>query len=189
MASEVEEQGVEKQGYFRFGFGSFMPHNPLRFKQQLLASRRQRVNQQQQQQQARHHTKGTGPHKQALSLPAIRVSKLRDRPPRKQTQSLKLASEVPGNADCSYCHDTSKKRLLPSLAASCVLPKTTGVVSDSSWWEWSKKEYRIKQTKFGLDDPCHYEPGETDVNGSLLSGTHLLDGGVGSSKRPYYPGM
>lgn len=188
MASEVEEQGVEKQGYFPIGFGSFMPHNPLRLKQQFQASRgpRSKAKQQQLQPHAQptgHHNKGLRPHKQAISLPNIHVSKLKEKSPRKPTQSLKLLNEISRNDTCSFCHDDNpKKRLLPSLAASCVLPKVTGVVSqDLSWWEWSKKEYRIKQTKF---DTTHYEP---DVGGFM--GTGQRSPGVDITKsQGSYPG-
>lgn len=184
MASEVEKHGVETKGYYPLGFETFMPHNSQ------ARSMKVRKQQHQRQQQTSHHTKGLGSPKQFVSLPAIHVSKLKERPPRKQTQSLKLPKEIPGNADCSYCHDKTRKRLLPSLASSCVLPKMTGVVDQGmSWWEWSKKEHRIKQTKISLDDAGYY-PGDVDVDGLFVDSEGLgqkVSGAMESSRR-HHPG-
>ena len=147
MASDVEEPKVETKGYFRLGFGSFLPHSPLRHQLKKITRK------------TGHGPKGSPPQKQALSLPAIHVSKLKERPPRKQTQSLKAPKELPGSADYGVYRDTTKKGLLPSLAAaSCALPKMTGVAHRGpSWWEWSNKEYQIKQTRFEQD---RSQPGE-----------------------------
>lgn len=148
MASDVENASVEARGYFCLGHGSFVPHNPLR----LLQTRRRvstRSRQQQQQKQKRRLLGSTSGRRQAVSLPTIHVSKLQEKPPRKPTVSLKQAKELLGDADSK---DEAKGRLLPSVTVPHTLPKVSGVMhQDSSWWEWSKKDYRIKQTKFNHD--------------------------------------
>ena len=144
MASDVENASVETRGYFCLGHGSFVPQNPLRLqtRRRVLAKQRQ-------------HTRrslfgGNSGRRQAVSLPTIQVSKLQEKPPRKPTVSLKQAKELADDVDCSYCHDGPRKRLLPSVAYT--LPKVSGVMHQGkSWWEWSQKDYQIKQTKLSHD--------------------------------------
>ena len=106
-----------------------------------------------------------------VSLPNIQVSKLEDGNFKGDVQSLKKTGQTSrsqgelDNIDHGY-HNTSVwghrgrgevrgqggmeggGRLLPSLAAAGVFPHHQGkVMQGSSWWEWSKKEFRIKETK------------------------------------------
>lgn len=151
MASETS---VETQGYFRYGFGSFKPH------QLILAKKGRR--------QRRHEVAATGSHNRAITLPSIHVSKLKEKPPRKLTKSLKTLQELPSKDDCSFCQDKTKKRMLPSLAATCILPKLKGkVYHDSSWWEWCEREARIRQTKLGIQESYQSDGSILDLTSGM----------------------
>jgi hypothetical protein len=53
--------------------------------------------------------------------------------------------------DCEFCKNTgAKKRMIPSLIPTSMLPRAGNRAHHV--WEWSPKEYRIKQTRFGEDD-------------------------------------
>lgn len=149
MTSKVEEPAIETQGYFRYGISSFTPNNSQKLKQ-LPQKRRTR----QQEISTKNHVRRADVHKPTISLPNIHVSKLKERPARKLTHSLKCDDDKTyGSSDCTFCNGGKRKRLLPSLAASCLLSKLDGkVYQGSSWWEWSKREYRIKETRFDVGE-------------------------------------
>lgn len=150
MASKVQESSttgiaIDTQGYEGYGFGSFaankLQQKPLQKKNKLLKQ---------------HSLRGIRERKlAAVSLPNIHISKLRENPPKRLTQSLKCDGKMLAHFDCKLCNDsTTKKRLIPSLIPSSMLPKLGGnrVYQASSGWGWSHREHMIKQTKFGVGD-------------------------------------
>lgn len=155
MSSKVEASGgLESQGYHGHGgggFGSFVAQLRSKLTQKSLEKKKPSHKQN----PTVAHLRGIRERRNnAISLPNIQVSKLREKTPKKLTQSLKLDSgDILGHVDCKYCKDGSKKRMVPSLVPSCMLPKLGGrVYQGSSGWEWSRKDYRIKQTKFSAND-------------------------------------
>lgn len=146
MASRVEEPaGVDAQGYHKNGFSSFASQLPGKLRQKPV--QKKTLNQQVPPMVTR--LRGIKERKPAISLPHIHVNKLQERIPKRLTQSLKCDNEMLAHIDCKFCKDGTKKRLIPSLIPSSMLPKLGGeVYQASSGWGWSRKEYRIRQTKF-----------------------------------------
>jgi len=185
MINSKVEPAIQTQGYFRYGFGSFMPHSPKKQPQQQQQQQPPGASREQHDETALgpgtiHHTRYPGIHRETISLPEIHLSKLKERPPRKQTHSLKSDDE-PASATCInsdfYNDGIKKKQSLPSLATSSILPKPMGkVFQASSWWEWSRKDYRIKETKFHdrLSNAEHVLYVGDDAAGNLRFAVHLI---------------
>ncbi len=183
MSSDLEDSSsIEKQGYFRYGFGAFMPKQvPFRH-QRFPHDHRGRPTWPFNQPNSTHpgpHRGGnltqnpqtSGPPKTlGASLPDIHVSKLSEKDHKNTTTLMRGtgfdASQGQGESDMDHgYHNTSVwgrrgrggvtgvsrpgEKFLPSLAAASVFPQAQGKVTmGSPWWEWSKKEFRIKETKF-----------------------------------------
>lgn len=149
MASELEESSVadavEPQGFHGYGFNSY---GASRLQQKKVSGQKSKSVQQQS------TVRAIRERKQPISLPNIHISKLREKTPKKQTQPPKCDHKVLNNFDCELCKDHDTKRLVPSLIPASMLPKQgrNRVHQGSSGWEWSRKEYRIKQTKFGAGE-------------------------------------
>lgn len=153
MASKVHEsEELEGQGYHRYGFGSFVAN-------------KQRQKPAQEKGHTVTHLRGIRERKPvAVSLPNILVSKLREKTPKRITRSLRCDNDVLAHMDCKYCKVSTKKRLIPSLIPHSMLPKFGEKVHQgSSGWGWSRKEYRIKQTKFRTSDRSNF-----DVEGKVV---------------------
>lgn len=146
MASKVQEPsttGIDTDGFHGHGFSSFAANKllqkPLQKKSKFLKQQNTRL-------------RGIRERKPPVSLPNIQISKLREKTPKKLTQSLKCDSKMLAHSDCKLCNDSStKKRLIPSLIPSSMLSGSR-IYQASSGWEWSRKDYRIKQAKFGVGD-------------------------------------
>lgn len=143
----------------RYVFGSFIGQPPQKLKP-LAATRK--GNMASQHQPTVDHIKADRLPKPATFLPNIHISKLRKKPRRKLSQSLKCHDDMQGHVDCKYCKSmpsTKKRRMIPSLMSSSMLAKLNGKAHQGvSWWEWSQREYQIKETKFdvGNDDAGHH---------------------------------
>ena len=164
MASEVQESsasdGVEPQG--RHGSYGFRSYAASRLQQKKPLHQKSKSVQQQQR-----TVKALRELKPPISLPNIHISKLREKTPKRQPQPQKCDHKMLASFDCELCKDPSaKKRLVPSLIPSSMLPRLGGnrAHQGASRWEWSQKEYRIKQTKFGIGEST----GHSTIDGVCL---------------------
>ena len=203
MKSGLEDSAkIEPQGYFRYGFGSFLP-KPIPFRHKRfphdhrgrptwpatpIPGSTQTLGESLIQ---KPRTMGFLQPKNA-PFPDIHISKLV-----KRDEKEVLSMEVVNNGDTSKIqedpdidhasyYNTSvwgrraglgsvarRSEIMPSLAAGGIFPQLQGgkAVQDSlllsSWWERSRKDFHLKETKLPLKKPVDAVCGPTGVSAPL----------------------
>ncbi len=146
MPSKLYYFGVKEQGYYRYGFGSFVPNPPkLRRQRQIALQKTKRP----QHLIIRNHERGNkirGTHSPSLSLPEIQVSQLLNRRSKKRTRSEQDVQD--------YGSSGKEKCLLPTVVGD-LEKRFDGKGLRKGRWEWSERDNEVN---LKTDNPSMIHP-------------------------------